>query len=222
MNEMRNIPTYPRSSTRVEKSSAIILKSRRCLLIKLAPWSSGKDTGLWTRRPWFESRRGYKLSIKFREEETSVFNPLVAPLLMLDQIIYSTLLITGALIGEGIASRYLGVPRARWLYLLEILVYIVTALSMLSTIQLIELQVLLLIPVGAYSAVSARAVTTLFGKFSRLLRERKGRENEMHLVLDNLFEKMLALGLPKPKCEELLISSGFDPKLIRKISQKHP
>ncbi|MCW1301177.1 MAG: hypothetical protein QW507_02720 [Candidatus Nanoarchaeia archaeon] len=141
---------------------------------------------------------------------------------MLDQIIYSILLITGALIGEKIASKYLGVPRVSWLYLVEILIYIITAISLLSAIQLFELQILFLIPIGAYSAISARAVTTLFGKFSRFLKHMKNGEKDIYVVLDNLFEKMLASGFKKQKCEELLISAGFDPKLIRKISQKYP
>jgi len=135
---------------------------------------------------------------------------------MIEYIVNTFVFVFGSALGEFLANKIFGTPRKSGLYLLEIFAFVFVAIFFLANLNFSQINTLMLFFIGAYASIAARALSTIGGFFSLFLEKR--RRYEIEPILKNLFELLRKRGLKQIEIEEILITAGFNPKDVRKIS----
>jgi hypothetical protein len=136
------------------------------------------------------------------------------------QVALTLSLVLSVVLGESLSTRVFGVLKNSWLYLLDILLFVVLVVVALNNIG-VENPVIAL-PLyflsGFLIIISVRGLTTLLGFESAksIRREEKRVEaNEEHYI-ENLIRNLKRYDLKTDEIEEVLLNSGFKKKLVEK------
>ncbi len=136
------------------------------------------------------------------------------------QVALTLSLVFSVVLGESLSTRVFGVLKNSWLYLLDILLFVVLVVVALNNIG-VENPVIAL-PLyflsGFLIIISVRGLTTLLGfESAKSIRRDKKRveANEEHYI-ENLIRNLERYNLKVDEIEEVLLNSGFKKKLVEK------
>lgn len=136
------------------------------------------------------------------------------------QVALTLSLVFSVVLGESLSTRVFGVLKNSWLYLLDILLFVVLVVVALNNIG-VENPVIAL-PLyflsGFLIIISVRGLTTLLGfESAKSIRRDKKRveANEEHYI-ENLIRNLERYNLKVDEIKEVLLNSGFKKKLVEK------
>ncbi len=137
---------------------------------------------------------------------------------ILYQIIMLLALIAGVIVGEGIATRVFGQPKKSWLWIIEILIFVVVLVVVSNEIYVYDLNIGLMSVingiVGMLTALVSRTASTALGK-AGVLPEAvlHGMNREERLAL-NVARELGKRRFGEKRIREVLEKSGFNKKEI--------
>ncbi|MCW1296066.1 MAG: hypothetical protein OH319_00075 [Candidatus Parvarchaeota archaeon] len=137
------------------------------------------------------------------------------------QIFITFSLIMGALIGEILTTRVLGVLKRALLLILEAFVFVIITILILSSIYIesfsLEKLILIYFSCGFISIVFSRILISLFGFLSIKIEEKNKNKFDEETIIISLGRNLARRGFSKEEIINLLRSSGFNDKKIEKV-----
>jgi hypothetical protein len=127
-------------------------------------------------------------------------------------------LVVSAMLGELVSTKVFGTLKSAWLYIIDIILFVVVMVVVLNSIGVYE--ALIAVPLyfisGFLTIVSVRGLTTLMGFESAKLAE-KGKISEVREehYIKNLRRNLERYNMEEDEIEEVLLNSGFKKRLVQ-------
>lgn len=138
---------------------------------------------------------------------------------LFEQIFLTLSFVFGIFAGEILASKIFGIPKKFIVQILEIVFFIIIAITIFNFLLLEEFNIY--VTAAVYFIIAflviffLRGITTLLGRISLRIQKRKEKKREDNIV--DFTRSLARRGYTKEEIKNMLVESGFNRKKIERI-----